>query len=63
MTEESRTPEPVSPEEVETQEGEQLPAREAMSILPVGDGFADIPVGDDWPAEASDGEDKTPQRM
>jgi hypothetical protein len=36
MTDEKK-PEEVSPDELEEQEGEQLPDREVMTILPVGD--------------------------
>ena len=38
MTDEKQ-PEEVSPEELEEQEGESLPEREVMTVLPIGDGF------------------------
>jgi hypothetical protein len=44
--------EPITPEEIEDQEGEQLPDREEMAVVtPTGeDAFLDLELGGDPPA-------------
>jgi hypothetical protein len=49
VTEENRAPEELSPDELEGQAGEELPDREAMSILPIEPTSVPIPVDDDFP--------------
>ncbi len=49
MTDENRTPEELSPDELEAQAGEELPDREAMSILPIEPTSVPIPLDDDFP--------------
>jgi hypothetical protein len=45
MTDEKKKDE-VTEEEVEEQRGEELPDREAMSILPIGEPVTPIPIED-----------------
>jgi len=42
-------PEELSSDELESQAGEELPDREAMSILPIEPTSVPIPVDDDYP--------------
>ena len=50
MTDETRTPEALSDEELEAQGGEALPDREAMSLIDPSGGAAPIPIGADYDA-------------
>jgi hypothetical protein len=52
MTDSVSESEPITPEEIEAQEGEQLPDREEMAVVsPMGgDAFLDLELGGDPPA-------------
>jgi hypothetical protein len=54
----------LTPEELEAQDGQPLPDREAMSVMPIGDPIVGLPLPvdvDEGPLGEEEG-DKTPKR-